>query len=60
MLARTGWGRDTMENASTQGTGKAITAGVITIITGTETVAAIMIVMTVTNGRQSNSYAEDA
>jgi hypothetical protein len=46
MLAPIGWGRDTMENASMRGIGKAITAGAIMIITGTGTVAAITIVMT--------------
>ena len=49
MLARTGSGRDTMEDASTSGIGKAIVADAIMIITGTETVAAITIVMTVIN-----------
>jgi hypothetical protein len=46
MLARTGWGRDTMENTSMRGIGKAIVAGVIMIIIGIETVTAIMIMMT--------------
>jgi len=46
MLARAGSGRDTMENAFMKGIGKAIMASVITIITGTEAVAAITIMMT--------------
>ena len=54
MLARTGWGRDTMENASMRGIGKAIVVGAIMSITGTETVAAITIVMTVINLRSAS------
>jgi len=54
MLARTGSGRDTMENASMRGIGKAIVVGAIMIITGTETVAAITIVMTVINLRSAS------
>ena len=46
MLARAGSGRDTMENAFMKGIGKAIMASVITIITGSEAVAAITIMMT--------------
>jgi hypothetical protein len=46
MLARTGSGRDTTANASMRGIGKVIVVDVIMIITGTEIVTAIMIVMT--------------
>ena len=49
MPARTGWRHGTMENAFMRGFGKAIAAGVIMIIIGTETVTAIMIVMAATN-----------
>jgi hypothetical protein len=49
MLARAGSGRDTMENDFMRGIGKATVAGAIMIITGTETVTAIMIGMTIIN-----------
>jgi hypothetical protein len=57
MLARTGWGRDTTENASMRGIGKAIAAGAIMIITATEIVAAIMIAMTAINLRGAVPYS---
>lgn len=58
MLARTGWRRGTTENASIRGIGKATVVGAIMIITGTETVTAIMIVMTAVDRLGNNKMNE--